>query len=120
MLLSLFTLIVLVFSAWMFLDCMLHKTKNKIFWAVIIVTTFPIGPVLYASQRAKLIGETKQELNTPTGTIVYDSPNSVSGTSQLIRSIGMTLGVIMAVGGLLMVALIVFVRLGFSGVGGCS
>ncbi len=112
----LFAVVVGLFTVWMFADCMLHKTKNKIFWCVIIFTTFPLGPILYAAQRSKLIGEREFTVQTAQGPITQiDEAKSSSVTSQLIRSAGITLGVIMAAGGLLFVAWIVFLAIIFSG-----
>jgi hypothetical protein len=109
---------VLLFSLWMFLDCATHDVKEKTFWAILIIGTGPIGSVIYASKRSTLIGETVKIVQSPQGTIMVPSSLPASRSSQIIKGIGITIGVVLGVGGLLVVGFIVLIGLMLSSGGG--
>lgn len=96
---------ILVFSVWMFIDCLTHDVKNKVFWAAIMLVTGPIGAIIYATQRPKLLGENAIVKWTSEGAI--EVPATASKSSRVIRNIGMTVGIVLGVGGLLFVGFII-------------
>ncbi len=117
---ALFLLGVIVFWCWMLVDCLTHPVRDKIFWAALILGTFGLGAVIYATQRGRLLGEMPQ-YNLVQG-VSYNTQNDVpppqqSVSSQLIKGIGMTIGVIFAVGGMLFVGFFVLLFFAFSSYG---
>ncbi len=106
MIFTLFWLTALTFSIWMLIDCLSNKVKDKIFWSIIILLIAPIGAIIYAIKRPTLIGET----NLNNGTLVSNNNGSkMSSSSQVVRGLGMALGVILAVGGLLIVGYFILI-----------
>lgn len=127
--------IIILFCLWMFVDCLLHDVKDKIFWAILILGTGPVGAAIYAMERPKLLGEMSynpvENQAPPSGQatpgVVPTTPGvaattakSMSASSQIIRGIGMTIAAVFAVGGALMVGFVILVMLAFSGWGGGS
>jgi hypothetical protein len=101
---GLFFVGLLVFCLWMVIDCMQQPVKDKIFWAILMLVTGPIGAILYAINRDKLLVRVH---TTPEGTITVPIGDTSSATSQVIKGIGMAIGVVLALAGLLIVGFIV-------------
>ncbi len=102
---TLFWLAVLTFSIWMLIDCLSNKVKDKIFWSIVILLTPPIGAIIYIVKRPTLIdGASTNDKNVPAN----------SSTSQVIRGLGMALGVIITVSGFLLVGFFILCAIALS------
>ena len=120
MLVAAFWPFAIAFSVWMFIDCVLHDAKDKIFWSIMIIGTGPIGAALYASKRHRLVGVSETTYSNPDGTITttVTRQDTNTPTGQIIRGLGVTLGVIMSVFGLLAAGFFILLMIMFSSGGG--
>jgi|GEM_PF-4410383 len=110
-------LVLAAFVVWMLYDCLTHNVEEQFFWAAIILCTPPIGAIIYAIKRPKLIGEYSAQTsnsNSTAGPPVVKSSTS----SQLIKGVGMAIGIILGTAGMLFVGLIIIIWVSFSSGGG--
>lgn len=98
--------------------------KDKAFWVILILGTGPVGAFIYCIQRRSDLLEQQTDsvgkIITPAGLEIDAIDNRAvanSPYSNVVKSVGMAIGVILAVGGILFVGFFIFVAMAFSSYG---